>query len=252
MNRHAQMLDRLELSSPWMNAAGFLGFFPPSHAAWVKPMGAFVTNAVSLQSRKPAQLRQVNPYPGGFILHTGLPNPGLQHMLRQNAERWSKSAVPVWVHLLPQTPGELPELIEPLEELENVSAVELGIPPGATLKSVLEFVRAANGELPVMACISVDEMQNEWMVPIEDAGAAGVVLSAPRGMMKVESRLCRGRLYGPAIFPYMLNTVCRLAQFDLPVIAGGGVYSENDGETLLEAGAAAIQLDAVLWRNWDS
>jgi len=49
----------------------------------------------------------------------------------------------------------------------------------------------------------------------------------------------------------MLKMVCRLAQFDLPIIAGGGVYTQMDGETLLDAGASAVQLDAVLWHNND-
>lgn len=252
MNHQSKMLERLELASPWMNASGFLGYSPPAQAGWAKPMGAFVTNAISLLPRKPALLRQVNAFPGGFMLHTGLPSLGLQNALRQYAERWSKIPIPVWVHLLPQAAEELPQLIEPLEDLENVGAVELGLPPGISLKTILEFIRAGGGEKPLMVCLCVDEIQSEWLPPMEDAGATGVVLSAPRGMLKTGNRLSRGRLYGPAIFPYMLNVVCRLAQFDVPVIAGGGIYSEADGETLLEAGAAAVQLDAVLWRNWDA
>ncbi len=252
MTQRERFLDRLELSTPWMNAAGFLGYFPPTQRSWGAPMGAFVTNPVSLLPRKPAQLRQVVEYPGGFLLHTGLPSPGIASVLKQNAARWGKIAVPVWVHLLTQTPAELPEMIETLEGVENVRAVELGIPPGVPLKTILEFIHAASGEIATIACICVDEIQNEWISSIQDAGAAGLVLAAPRGMHKNSNRLTRGRLYGPAIFPYMLNAVCRLAQHDLPIIAGGGVYSQADGETLLEAGAAAVQLDAVLWRNWET
>jgi dihydroorotate dehydrogenase (NAD+) catalytic subunit len=251
MSPHPSCHDRLEIPFPWMNAAGFLGYSPSSSLRWETPMGAFVTHPISLAPRKPALLRQVQEYPGGILLHTGLPNPGFQRVLKQNAEKWSKLDIPVWVHLLPQTPSDLSKMIEPLEFLENINAVELGIPAGIPLSSVLEYIQAAAGELPVMVCIGMDEIQSEWMQPIAAAGAAGVVLSAPRGMMKADDHLIRGRLYGPAVFPQMLKTVCRLAQFDLPIIASGGVFTVEDGQTLMDSGACAVQLDAVLWAHAD-
>jgi hypothetical protein len=87
MNTESSCLDRLEISTPWMNAAGFLGF-SPSSPAWPAEMGAFVTNPISLAPRKPALHRQVQPYAGGFLLHTGFPTPGFQAVLRQNVEKW--------------------------------------------------------------------------------------------------------------------------------------------------------------------
>ena len=251
MSPEVKLFDRLEIHSPWMNAAGFLGYFPPSQTGWHAPMGAFVTNPVSLAPRNPARNRLVQPFAGGFLLHTGLPNPGMASVLLQFAEKWSKIPVPVWVHLLPQTPADLPHLIQPLEELENIGAIEVGLPPGLPLRLLLEFIEAGNGEIPLLICLGVDEIQSEWVQPMMDSGAAGVVLSAPRGILKVNQTLSRGRLYGPSVFPLMLKMVCRLAQFDLPVIAGGGVYTQTDGETLLDAGASAVQLDAVLWHNND-
>lgn len=249
MSDRSSHLDRLEISSPWMNAAGFLGYIPPAGSQWISQLGAFVTNAVSLVPRKPALHRMVQPFPGGFLLHTGYPNPGIHAVVHQNAEKWSKMAVPVWVHLLPQTPDELPRMVRILEEVENIGALELGIPPGIPNSLVREFIEAARGELPLIVCIGLDEIHNETVQVILDAGTAGLVLSAPRGMLRVNDHLSRGRIYGPAVFPQMLKTVCRLAQFDLPVIAGGGIYNRADGETLLEAGAAAIQLDAWLWHD---
>lgn len=249
MSPDSSCLDRLEISTPWMNAAGFLGFSPSASPSWSAPMGAFVTNPISLSPRKPALHRQVLPYAGGFLLHTGFPNPGFQAVLRQNAEKWKKLPLPVWVHLLPQTPEELPGMIETLESVENIGAVELGIPPGISLHSVLEFIQASSGELPLMVCIGVDEIQSDWLPSFHTAGVTGLVLSSPRGMLKGSDHLMRGRLYGPAVLPSMLKAVCRLAQFDLPVIASGGVFSIADGETLLAAGACAVQVDAALWTN---
>jgi dihydroorotate dehydrogenase len=68
----------LELRKPLMNAAGMLGFAPDMRAAvpWDE-LGAFVTNPISLRPRTATQAPAVIEYPG-FLLHTGLPNPGLK------------------------------------------------------------------------------------------------------------------------------------------------------------------------------
>ena len=68
----------LQIPSPWLNAAGMLGFAPGKPWPFDAPQGAFVTNPVSLKPRTPAGNRCLLPYPGGFLLHTGLPNPGLR------------------------------------------------------------------------------------------------------------------------------------------------------------------------------
>jgi dihydroorotate dehydrogenase (NAD+) catalytic subunit len=58
----------------------------------------------------------------------------------------------------------------------------------------------------------------------------------------------RGRLYGPAIFPHALQAVAQLKeQLQVPIFAAGGVYRREDAMALLRAGAAAVQLDGVMW-----
>ncbi len=68
----------LTFEPPIMNAAGVLGFFPDRHGPidWGM-LGAFITNPISLSPRTPAHGSRFEAYPGGFLLHTGYPNPGL-------------------------------------------------------------------------------------------------------------------------------------------------------------------------------
>jgi dihydroorotate dehydrogenase len=95
-------------------------------------------------------------------------------------------------------------------------------------------------------------------------GAAAVSLAAPRGMLPLpprfvsagaplsangEGELVMGRLFGPSLFPRTLAVVHAAARLGLPVIGGGGVYKREQAEVLKEAGAMAVQLDAVLWRG---
>jgi len=139
----------LDLRSPWLNAAGSLGFAPPATWGWNEPMGAFVTNPVSLFTRTPAEERAVIPFPGGFLLHSGLPNPGLKGLLA-GARRWQRAAAPVWVHLIGDTPEEIERMVRAMEGLEAVSAIELGIAPQAEPEQALRLAQAGVGELPLV------------------------------------------------------------------------------------------------------
>ncbi|HNQ95866.1 MAG TPA: hypothetical protein PKH47_14440, partial [Anaerolineales bacterium] len=70
----------LYFSKPLINAAGSLGFAPDLRVLQELgglEFGAFVTNPISLRPRVPTAQPAVLEYPGGFLLHTGLPNPGI-------------------------------------------------------------------------------------------------------------------------------------------------------------------------------
>jgi len=237
----------LNLCSPWLNAAGSLGFTPPESWMWSEPPGAFVTNPVSLFPRTPAEERVVIPFPGGFLLHSGLPNPGLKGLLA-GARRWQRSAGAVWVHLIGDTPQEIERMVRSLESLDAVSAIELGIAPKAEPEQALRLARAGVGELPLVVNFSLTAVAEAWVDKLAGLGASAVSLGAPRGLLPgANGNLVAGRLYGPAILPLALAAVRSLRRQALPEIAGGGVYRKADGEALLAAGATAVQLDSVLW-----
>jgi dihydroorotate dehydrogenase (NAD+) catalytic subunit len=240
----------LSLDPPLMNAAGSLGFKPDSHGPVdLKRFGAFVTNPISLAPRTPAQERACLAYPGGFLLHTGYPNPGIRAVLRRCARQWERSPVPVIVHILAQRGEEVFEIARRLESLENLAALELGIPPEASAELAAALVAAGLSERPVIARLPLERAENLASGVLE-AGAAVISLGAPRGALPGSSgRLIQGRLYGPAVFPLALETLQRILRLGSPVIAAGGVYTPQQAQTMLRAGALAVQLDAVLWRG---
>ena len=248
------MVSDLFLSRPLMNAAGTLGFAPePRLHGELGQFGAFLTNPVSLQPRTPAHGAHYLPYPGGFLLHTGYPNPGLEAVLRRYVPRWQRSPIPVIVHLLGQTTAELASMSLRLEAVSCVMGVEVGFPKDAGLELVKAFIQAACGELPVIARLPLDQAE-ALAPPALAAGAVAISLGAPRGMLPLPNgRLLEGRLYGPALFPQALAVVRSLAQAGFPVIGAGGVYTPAQVQVMLAAGAFAAQLDAVLWRgDWQT
>lgn len=247
--------QELMLDSPWMNAAGMLGFAPsgPASARWqtTEPMGAFVTNPISLSPRTPAAERMLMPFPGGALMHSGLPNPGLSRVMRKFADRWAKSNIPIWVHLIASNPDEIYQMVRRLEGVEGVAAVEVGIPPDARDDLALAYVQAAYGELAVVIAVPLAAAGEPWLAKLPDLGASAITLSAPRGTLVSDSgRPVSGRLFGPAVFPLMLAAVQNARRVGIPIIAGAGIYRRQDAQALRDAGAWAVQLDTVLWRGW--
>src|SRR5262249_186697 len=115
----------LVFRTPLMNAAGTLGFAPEPHVPieW-PPFGAFATNPLTLRPRAPVAAPHMLPYPGGFLLHTGLPNPGFSATLKTYAPRWATTKLPIIVHLMADRPEETAQMVQRLENLENVAAIE--------------------------------------------------------------------------------------------------------------------------------
>lgn len=252
----------LYFSKPFMNAAGSLGFAPDLQTREVLEtsrvsFGAFVTNPLSLRPRVPAAQPEVIEYPGGFLFHTGLPNPGFNAGIKRYASRWDRSDLPVIVHLMADRPEETQYMVQALEMQENVMAAELGFAPLLANDIILLTLEMCVGELPLIFSLPVEQVLS--LGPrLMQAGAQAISIAAPRGALsKVEGPgvrgLVTGRLYGPSIFPRALETVYSAAKIGLPIIGAGGVWSKENAEAMVSAGALAVQVDAALWGfNWQS
>lgn len=237
----------LYFRKPLMNAAGTLGFAPnPRQPVDWESLGAFLTSPVSLRPRRPAAHPAVLEYPGGFLLHTGLPNPGFEAVIQQEAPAWAHADLPVIVHLMADRPEEAARMVRRLEGLENVMAVELGFAPLLADDILFLALEMCQGELPLIVSLAAGQMLRLGARLVE-MEAAALSMAPPRGMLKDAEGLKSGRLYGPALFPRSLELAHSAAKAGLPVIAGGGVWEAAQAAALLEAGALAVQVDASLW-----
>lgn len=238
----------LMLNRPFVNIAGMLGFTPDPHSMPFLPqLGAFITNPISRRPRKPASNRAYIPYQGGFLLHTGLPNPGIRRAITRYKSRWAGAPLPVIVHLLVESPESLAEMIRKLEGLENIMAVELGLPLHCTGAMLSQFMAATIGELPVILSINLEQ------ISILNEGLGGHPLSAihlvaPRGTLPdPHGSLITGRLYGQALFPIMLQAAKSLSDINYPLIVDGGITHRWQMKAFLDLGVTAVGLGAILW-----
>src|SRR5689334_637350 len=198
----------LYFSKPLMNAAGSLSFAPDPRAGIdLGLFGAFVTNPLSLRPRLPAAKPAIMEYPGGFLLHTGLPNPGFQAGLKRYSAKWSRSDLPIIIHLMADRPEETQRMVRMLETQENVMAVELGFAPLLANDIILLTLEMCLGEIPLIFSLPVEQILSLGPRLIQE-GAQAISIAAPRGALKADhTPLTTGRLYGPSLFPQTLETV---------------------------------------------
>ena len=239
----------LTFTSPLMNAAGTLGFAPDARAAvkW-ENFGAFVTNPLSLRYRAPTATPDLVEYPGGFLLHSGLPNPGLSAAVKKYARRWADTDLPVIVNLMADRPEETARMIRTLEGLENVAAIELGFAPLLAADIILMAVEMSLGELPLIVNLPFEQVLILGPRVIQ-VGAAAISLAAPRGALPEGDTIITGRLFGPSLFPQSLDVGRSAVILGLPVIGGCGIYSQENASAMLQSGALAVQADTALWKS---
>ena len=240
----------LVLDPPWANAGGTLGFSTEAESLIdLSRLGAFISNPISLHRRQPASGMRTVATAGGFLLHTGLPNPGLRTIIRRHRHRWTGLPCPLILHLISREANELARMAEMLESVEEVAGIELGLEEDDPAIVARLVGAAAARELPVLARLPFGAGPAPAQAALE-AGAAGISFGPPRGAFPgPEGNSVRGRLYGPAVFPLALEAVATMANAGLsaPIMGSGGVYHRSDLQAMLDAGASGVQLDSVLW-----
>ena len=236
------------LDKPYLNAAGILGFTPNPHTMpFLHHLGAFLTNPISQAPRQPAGNRAHISFHGGFLMHTGLVNPGIDRAIKKFKRRWANAPCPIIIHLLVESPQGLNGTIKRLESLENILGVELGLPPNCQPDTLHSLLEAARGELPIILSLSPEQIPN-LLPTILESPDVPIHLAQPRGMLpNLEGRLVTGRFYGPAIFPIMLKAAKALVDEGIQVIANGGITQSWQVKVLLDCGVLAVGLGSLLW-----
>lgn len=231
-----------------MNSAGMLGFSDElRNVINLSILGAFITNPVSLHPRTPAHGSRVIEYQDLLLLHTGLPNPGINRVLQQHEPRWTRMGLPVILHALANDRDEMIAIIDHLEPVDAVQAIEVGLLDEHHDSDCSVFAAACSGMLPAIARVPITA-PIDHVLRLAELGAAAIALGPPRGAIFHHGVPVSGRLYGPELVAQVTHACLRLTgMLACPLIAGSGLYDRATAENLLAAGIAAIQLDTILW-----
>jgi dihydroorotate dehydrogenase (NAD+) catalytic subunit len=238
----------LYFSKPLINAAGSLGFTPdPRNGIPLDSFGAFVTNPISLRPRLPTAHPALVEFPGGFLMHTGLPNPGFSTVLKKYSAKWDRADLPIIVHLMADRPEETQRMVRELENVDNVMAVQLGFAPLLADDIILMNLEMCQGEVPLIFALPHEQVLTLGR-QLMDGGASAISIASPRGAMYDKAgNLITGRMYGQSLFPRTLDVVRSAAMSGIQIIGSGGIWSDADVESMLKAGAMAVETDAQLW-----
>jgi hypothetical protein len=144
-------------------------------------------------------------------------------------------------------PEETMRMVQMLEGIENVMAVEFSFAPLLSDDILILNLEMCAGELPLIFSLPAEQILS--LGPrLMQKGAAAISMTSPRGaMMSDENKLITGRLYGQSLFPRSLDIVHSAAMIGMPIIGAGGVWTEQDAADMLSAGAMAVETDASLW-----
>lgn len=243
----------LMVESPVMPAAGIVGFGDRyKDLIKLEKLGALVTNPVTYQPWQPAAGTRIVPLDAGVLVHTGLPNPGLSKVIAKHRALWEALPIPVIVHIAATAPDHVRKCASRIDAEPAIEAMELGLPDDLTWQDAENFVRGAvnNTEKPVLVRLPLYSPL-EVALAAAGAGAGALVIAAPpRGTARdpLTGRLVSGRIYGPLVKPLALRLVGQFAaRLETPIIGAGGIHSQQDARDYLEAGARAVQVDAVTW-----
>jgi dihydroorotate dehydrogenase (NAD+) catalytic subunit len=243
----------LALKSPILPAAGCAGFANEyaSLIDWSR-WGAFVTNPVTARPRKPAGEPAAIDLGAATLIHAGIPNPGIRAVIKNSQKAWQRLGAPVIVHIAGTTPDDVAECAVRLVIVAGVGGVELGVRDEEDEGAIAALIAAAKeaSEVPVMVRLPLACAADYAPTCVEAGADALVVAAPPRGTLPWGDGFVSGRVYGRGGLPLALRAVREtLERVRVPVIAAGGVHTIEDARAMLAAGAAAVQIDALIWRD---
>ena len=269
-------LGGLKMKNPVTVASGTFGYGQEYDQYFdIARLGAITTKSLSLEVRagnKPPRLVET---PAGMLNAIGLQNVGIDVFLNEKAPWLREKGVPIIANIYGHNPDEYAELARRLAEAGAADAIEANLScpnvhdalkvQGACLvaqvpEQVMEYTRTirAATELPLFIKLTPNVADiKESCLAAEESGADAVCLINTLLGMAIDPETRRprlantvGGLSGPALRPIALKMVWDAAQvLKIPIIGTGGIGDANDAVQFLLAGATAVSVGSITFRN---
>ena len=266
-------LGGLNLESPVIIASGV---WPYDAELWsperLEGVGALCTKAVSLNGRAGNKGVRVWETPCGMLNSIGLQNAGVRSFLDDYLPLVRGANRPFLVNLVMESEREVRESIAALAEVPGIPAIELniscpnvdgdGMAWGISAESAAKAVRIARSEWKGALWVKLTPQSPDLAgvaKAAEAEGADAIVCGNTWLGMAMDIKKKRpafqrvvAGLSGPAVFPLALRTVWQVCgAVKIPVVGCGGVASWEDATEMLLAGAAAVEVGAALFTDFD-
>ena len=261
----------IELKNPVMTASGTFGYAREfERLVDLNRLGGIIVKGLSLEPSKGNPSPRIVETPCGMLNAIGLENVGLAAFVKDKLPFLKGLKTPVFVNLYGKNIAEYAELAARLDDIEDVSGIEVniscpnvksgGMAFGAYPDSASEVVRAVRDrtEKPLMVKLSpnvTDITEIARSVEAEGADSISLINTITGMAIDIETRRPKlanitGGLSGPAIKPVALRMVWQTAQsVKIPVIGVGGIMTAKDALEFLIAGAVAVQVGTANFIN---
>ncbi len=253
-------LGFMRLHNPLVGASGVFGV-ESGRVLDLSRLGAVVTKTQFVRRRPGNPLPRIVETPAGILNSVGIPCLGADHFIDNEWPLWRQAGCPVIVSVGGESEDDYLEMVERLEEVGGIAALELniscpnqaagGMEFGASPRSVEQVVRRVveRTARPVIAKLTPNVTSIAEIARAAEAGGAAAlcaintVLGMSLDVGRRRSRLgsLRGGLSGPAIRPIAIRCVWDAAHATrLPVIGTGGAETAEDVLEFILAGAVAV------------
>jgi len=257
-------LNGLMLKNPVMTASGTCGFGAELVDFMdLSKLGALLVKGTTREWREGNPYPRIFETPSGMLNTIGLQNKGIDYFLSDLYPRIEHLNDNIIVNVSGSLVEDYVYVVERLQDLPKVTAVEVniscpnikegGLAFGTSCPAAAEVTRQVrkNYSKHVMVKLSpnVTDIAEvaRW---VEDAGADSVSLVNTFLAMAINAKTRKpvlstitGGLSGPAIKPIALRMVWQVARaVKIPVIGMGGIMNATDAIEFFLAGASAIQV----------
>ena len=262
----------LPLRSPILAGSGAVGYADVwPYGLTADFFGAIVTSPVSLRPRRGGAPPRLAEVPGGYLLTAGDHNPGYRRIASDHLGRWrrltrpdSTELIPIVMALASSTPEDWDRLAEHCDDEPAIAGLELHLPAEARPADIAGWITAARrattlpllARLPVTAAVTwapfaVSSGADALVVGLPPSGALPLTWLDPTHEPGDDRQVLTGALGGPAAFPFTYHALRGVAALGLnvPLVAAGGLYSIEQADACLAAGAEAVQIRGLLWND---
>lgn len=267
----ATKIKNLELKNPVMTASGTSGFAEELNDFYnVSLLGAVLLKGITLHNRDGNLYPRMAETASGMLNAVGLQNKGVDYFIKNIYPRIKDYDTNLIANVNGSTVEDYIEVTERINELPNISAIELniscpnvkegGMAFGISCPSAIavthEVRKVCSKTLIVKLSPNVTDI-TEIAKAVEGQGADSVSLvNTFLGMaIDAEKRIpllstVTGGLSGPAIKPIALRMVWQVYNaVKIPVIGMGGIMNATDAIEFMLAGASAVQVGTAIFKD---
>ena len=260
----------VEFNNPLIAASGTFGFGREYSEFYpLSTLGGISCKGITLQAPPGNPSPRIAETPSGILNAVGLQNPGVDHFVKEDLPWLREQGTVIIANIAGNSYDDYCKMAEKLSDTAvdmielNISCPNVksgGVQFGTSCESVGAITKAVRKycKKPLIIKLSPNVTDIVSIAQAAEAeGADAISMINTLTGMRIDINTGRpiirnntGGLSGPAVFPVAVRMVYQVAQaVSIPIIGMGGISTWQDAAEMLIAGAAALQIGTILFKD---